>query len=235
MPMLSRNTGEGRGKGMQEYVIYKRVSTKEQGKSGLGLDAQERDIALFLESFSEEPYRVIATFTDVLSGADMDRPELAAALDLCRKTRATLLVSKLDRLSRKVSTIAALMEDKRIGFRVAQMPYADNFQLHIYAALAEQERQFISARTKSALAEAKARGVQLGGLRDTTMRRNVALKANAAERADRVAGIVLPLRDAGRPLRQIAEHLNRAGVQTARGGRWQASQVKRVLDRLETG
>jgi len=220
---------------MQEYVIYKRVSTKEQGKSGLGLDAQERDIALFLESFSEEPYRVIATFTDVLSGADMDRPELSAALDLCRKTRATLLVSKLDRLSRKVSTIAALMEDKRIGFRVAQMPYADNFQLHIYAALAEQERQFISARTKAALAEAKARGVKLGGLRDTTMRRNAVLKANAAERADRVAGIVLPLREAGRPLRQIAEHLNRAGVQTARGGHWQASQVKRVLDRLKTG
>jgi len=231
--MLSRNTVEGRGEGMQEYVIYKRVSTKEQGKSGLGLDAQERDITLFLESFSEEPYRVIATFTDVLSGADMDRPELAAALDLCRKTRATLLVSKLDRLSRKVSTIAALMEDKRISFRVAQMPYADNFQLHIYAALAEQERQFISARTKAALAEAKARGVKLGGLRDTAMRRNVVLKANAVERADRVAGIVLPLREAGRPLRQIAEHLNRAGVQTARGGRWQASQVKRVLDRLK--
>jgi len=118
---------------------------------------------------------------------------------------------------------------------VAQMPYADNFQLHIYAALAEQERQFISARTKAALAEAKARGVKLGGLRDTAMRRNVVLKANAVERADRVAGIVLPLREAGRPLRQIAEHLNRAGVQTARGGRWQASQVKRVLDRLRAG
>lgn len=219
---------------MQEYIIYKRVSTKEQGRSGLGLDAQERDIALFLEGFNAEPYRVLASFTDVLSGADADRPELKAALDLCRKTGATLLVSKLDRLSRKVSTIATLMEDKRITFRVAQMPYADNFQLHIYAALAEQERLFISARTKAALAEAKGRGVQLGGLRDSTMQRNAALKANAAARADKVAGIVLPLRDAGKPLREIAEHLNRAGVQTARGGRWQASQVKRVLDRLST-
>lgn len=193
---------------------------------------QERDIALFLEGFNAEPYRVLASFTDVLSGADADRPELKAALDLCRKTGATLLVSKLDRLSRKVSTIATLMEDKRITFRVAQMPYADNFQLHIYAALAEQERLFISARTKAALAEAKGRGVQLGGLRDSTMQRNAALKANAAARADKVAGIVLPLRDAGKPLREIADHLNRAGVQTARGGRWQASQVKRVLDRL---
>lgn len=217
---------------MQEYIIYKRVSTKEQGRSGLGLDAQERDIALFLEGFNAEPYSVLASFTDVLSGTDADRPELKAALDLCRKTGVTLLVSKLDRLSRKVSIIATLMEDKRITFRVAQMPYADNFQLHIYAALAEQERLFISARTKAALAEAKERGVQLGGIRDTTMRRNAALKANAAERAEKVAGIVLPLRDAGKPLREIADHLNRAGVQTARGGRWQASQVKRVLDRL---
>ncbi|QPZ93103.1 recombinase family protein [Thioclava electrotropha] len=218
---------------MQDYVIYRRVSTKEQGRSGLGLDAQDRDIALFLERFSEVPYRVLATFTDVLSGADGDRPELSAALDLCRKSGATLLVSKLDRLSRKVSAIATLMEDKRVSFRVAQMPYADNFQLHIYAALAEQEREFISARTKAALAEAKARGTRLGGLRDKTMQRNAAIQANATARAEKVAGIVLPLRDAGKPLREIADHLNRAGVQTARGGRWQASQVKRVLDRLK--
>jgi len=217
-----------------KYVIYRRVSTKEQGRSGLGLEAQDRDIELFLEGFNAEPYRIVATFTDVLSGADNDRPELAAALDLCRKTGATLLVSKLDRLSRKVSTIAALMEDKRVNFRVAQMPNADKFQLHIYAALAEQEREFISARTKAALAEAKARGTQLGGLRDKTMQRNAAIQANALVRAEKVAGIVIPLREAGKPLRKIAEHLNRAGVQTARGGRWQASQVKRVLDRLSS-
>lgn len=217
---------------MQRYVIYRRVSTKEQGRSGLGLDAQDRDIGLFLERFNSEPYQVLDTFTDVLSGTDGDRPSLAAALDLCRRAGATLLVSKLDRLSRKVSAIATLMEDKRVKFRVAQMPYADNFQLHIYAALAEQEREFISARTKAALAEAKARGTQLGGLRDKTMRRNAAIQANATVRAEKVAGIVTPLRDAGKPLREIAEHLNRAGVATARGGDWQASQVKRVLDRL---
>jgi DNA invertase Pin-like site-specific DNA recombinase len=218
---------------MQGYVIYRRVSTKEQGRSGLGLDAQDRDIALFLERFNTEPYNVIATYTDVLSGTDNDRPELNAAIELCRKTGATLLVSKLDRLSRKVSAIAALMEDKRLNFRVAQMPNADKFQLHIYAALAEQEREFISARTKAALAEAKARGTKLGGLRDKTMMRNVAVQANAAARAEKVAGIVRPLREVGKPLREIADHLNRAGVQTARGGLWQASQVKRVLDRLE--
>lgn len=203
---------------MQEYVVYRRVSTKEQGRSGLGLDAQDRDIALFLERFSEEPYKVLDTFTDILSGSDADRPSLDAALDLCRKTGATLLVSKLDRLSRKVSAIATLMEDKRVRFRVAQMPYADNFQLHIYAALAEQERAFISARTKAALAEAKARGTQLGGLRDKTMKRNTVVQANAKARAEKIAGIVQPLRAARKPLREIAAHLNLAGVQTARGG-----------------
>lgn len=218
---------------MQQYVVYRRVSTKEQGRSGLGLDAQERDITLFLERFNTEPYEVLATFTDILSGSQTDRPDLAAALDMCRKTGSTLLVSKLDRLSRKVSAIATLMEDKRVTFRVAQMPYADNFQLHIYAALAEQERKFISARTKAALAEAKARGQKLGGLRDKTMQRNSAVQANALARAERVAGIVVPLKEAGKPLREIAEHLNKAGVETARGGRWQASQVKRVLDRLK--
>lgn len=217
---------------MQEYVIYRRVSTKEQGRSGLGLDAQDRDISIYLERLNAEPVKVIATYTDILSGADNGRPELAAALDLCRKTGATLLVSKLDRLSRKVSAIATLMEDRRINFRVAQMPNADKFQLHIYAALAEQEREFISARTKAALAEAKARGTRLGGLRDKTMQRNIAVQADAVARAEKVAGIVQPLRSAGKPLREIAEHLTRAGVPTARGGRWEASQVKRVLDRL---
>ncbi|QDC11528.1 recombinase family protein [Oceanicola sp. D3] len=219
---------------MQEYVVYKRVSTQEQGRSGLGLEAQERDIGLFLDGFSEVPYAVVATFTDILSGADSDRPELTAALDVCRKTGATLLVSKLDRLSRKVSAIAALMDDKRLTFRVASMPYADKFQLHIYAALAEQEREFISMRTRAALAEAKAKGKKLGGLRDKTMKRNAVIQANAAARADKVAGIIEPLREAGKPLREIADHLNKARVATARGGQWQASQVKRVLDRLSS-
>ena len=217
-----------------DYVVYKRVSTQEQARSGLGLDAQERDIALFLEAFCAEPHRVLASFTDVLSGADSGRPNLELALELCRKAGATLLVSKLDRLSRKVSAIASLMEDKRVAFRVAQMPYADNFQLHIYAALAEQERQFISARTKAALAEARARGRKLGGLRDKTMLRNAAIQSNAQARAMKVAGIVLPLRQAGKTLREIADHLNVAGVQSAREGRWQASQIKRVLDRLDS-
>jgi|TARA_R110002020_G_C16309517_1_gene773711 DNA invertase Pin-like site-specific DNA recombinase len=218
---------------MQRYVIYRRVSTQEQGRSGLGLDAQDRDIGLFLEGFSEVPYEVLGAFTDVLSGASDDRPELAQALELVRKEKATLLVAKLDRLSRKVSFIATLMDDKAVQLRVASMPSADKFQLHIYAALAEQEREFISARTKAALAEAKARGVKLGGLRDRTMKRNEVVQANARTRAEKVAQIVQPLRLQGASLRQIADALNTSAVPTARGGQWQASQVKRVLERLE--
>jgi len=218
---------------MRQFVIYKRVSTQEQGRSGLGLAAQERDIGLYLDTYAETPFEVIAEFTEVQTGKADDRPELAKALDLTRKTGAELLVAKLDRLSRKVSFVATLMDDKRVSLRVAAMPNADKFQLHIYAALAEQEREFISLRTKAALAEAKARGVKLGGERDATMKRNEAVKAQAQRGAENVAGIVLPLRAKGETLRQIAETLNKSGVPTARGGRWQASQVQRVIKRLE--
>ena len=217
---------------MKRYVIYKRVSTASQGESGLGLDAQDRDIRLFIDTYSDTPYEVIAECVDVLSGKTADRPQLQEALALVRSTGAELLVAKLDRLSRRVSFIATLMDDPKVRLRVASMPHADKFQLHIYAALAEQEREFISLRTTAALAEAKARGVKLGGLRDKTMQRNAAIQANAAARAQKVAGIMIPLREAGKPLQEIADHLNSAGVPTARGGSWQPSQVKRVLDRL---
>lgn len=219
---------------VKSYVIYKRVSTEEQGRSGLGLEAQDRDIELYLSTYSEVPYEVIGTFTDVLSGANDGRPELEKAIALARSTGAELLVAKLDRLSRKVSFIASLMDDKKLALRVASMPHADKFQLHIYAALAEQERDFISTRTKAALAAAKARGVKLGGLRPNTERRNEALRAGALDRAKRVEKFVRPLHAEGKSLRDIAELMNAAGIPTARGGNWQASQVKRVLDRLAT-
>lgn len=217
---------------MQQFIIYYRVSTKDQGKSGLGLDAQKRDVELFLTNYAEVPWEIAGEFTDILSGADNERPELAKALDLCRKTGAALLVAKLDRLSRKVSFVAALMDDPKVKLRVAAMPNADKFQLHIYAALAEQEREFISLRTKAALAEAKAKGTKLGGLRDKTGKRNEAVQAQARSNAQRIANVVEPLRAQGKSLGAIAEALNTSGVKTARGGSWHASQVKRTLARL---
>ncbi|EDZ46465.1 site-specific recombinase [Rhodobacterales bacterium Y4I] len=218
---------------MKRYVIYRRVSTEEQGKSGLGLEAQDRDIRLYLEGYSDQPFEVVAEFTEVASGSDDRRPELTKALDMARKHGAELLVAKLDRLSRKVSFIASLLDDRKVKLRVAAMPQADKFQLHIYAALAEQEREFISIRTKAALKEAKARGVKLGGARDKTLKRNQEVQRKATERAQNVAGLIQPLREAGKSLREIAAELNRAGVRTARGGEWQASQVKRTIERLE--
>jgi len=217
---------------MQQYVIYTRVSTAEQGKSGLGLQAQERDIELFLSNYSAVPYEIIGEYRDILSGADDDRPELSKALALVRKTGAELLIAKLDRLSRKVSFIATIMDDPKVRLRVASMPNADKFQLHIYAALAEQERDFISKRTKAALAEAKARGTKLGGLRDKTMQRNVAIQAKAKAEAERVMKVVKPLRDAGQSLTAIAITLNDMKVATSRGGQWTAMQVSRVIERV---
>lgn len=219
---------------MQQYVVYTRVSTEDQGRSGLGLEAQERDIAIFLDKFSDIPFEIIGEFRDVQSGADSERPELTKALELVRKTGAELLVAKLDRLSRKVSFIATLMDDKRVKLRVAQMPQADKFQLHIYAALAEQERTFISERTKAALKAAKGRGVRLGGLRDKTMKRNEAIQQKADAEAAKVMRIVGPLRASGQTLSAIAETLDSMNIPTSRGGKWTPTQVSRVLDRVSS-
>jgi DNA invertase Pin-like site-specific DNA recombinase len=126
-----------------------------------------------------------------------------------------------------------LIEDKKLDFTVASMPNADKFQLHIYAALAEQERDFISMRTKAALAEAKANGVVLGGLRDTTNERNKALKEQAQARAVDLESLIVPLRKQGMKLETIANELNKRNIPTARGGKWTATTVSRILGRLK--
>lgn len=215
---------------MQRFVLYRRVSTDEQGKSGLGLEAQQRDLALYLSTLTVESWEVVADFVEVESGAKSDRPQLAAALALAKREGATILVSKLDRLSRDVEQIAGLM--KRASFRVVTMPQADAFQLHIHAALVHQERAFIGARTKAALAAAKARGVKLGGLRPATVVRNRTVAQEADRHAEKVRAIVVPMREAGASLRQIAGALNAAGTPTARGGAWGAATVANVLTRL---
>jgi DNA invertase Pin-like site-specific DNA recombinase len=210
------------------YILYRRVSTDEQKKSGLGLEAQERDIELFLQ---QRPGEVIASFTDTGSGADNGRPEFEKAVQLAKKTGATLVVSKLDRLSRRVSKIAELMET--IHFKVASMPDADEFQLHIYAALAEQERKFISLRTKAALQAARERGTKLGGYRAGGMKKaHKAKVAHADAYARKVASLVLPLRKAGLSLSAIAIQLGEHGVPTSKGGQWDAKAVSRVIDRM---
>lgn len=215
-----------------KYVVYYRVSTKAQGASGLGLSAQERDVKLYLDNYAPENHQVIAEITEVESGKHDTRPQLQEAINLSKREGAVLLVSKLDRLSRRVSFIATLMEDKKLEFKVASMPAADKFQLHIYAALAEQERDFISKRTKAALAEAKARGVVLGGIRDKTMKRNQVRLEQANTEAERLRDLLQPMIDRGDNLTLITASLNKAGIQSPRGGVWYPQSVKRLILRL---
>lgn len=213
------------------YVIYRRVSTRQQGESGLGLEAQDRDIELYFRHYGEGGHEVIGEFVDVESGkAGVDRPQFKKAVELAQKEKARLLVAKLDRVSRDVETIAGLI--KRVELKVACMPHADNFQLHLFAALAEQEREFISQRTKAALAAAKARGVVLGGLRGTTAARNEAKAEKAQTLAEKLRGLIAPMVAAGQSTRQIAAVLNDSGCRTATGAEYRSAQVSRLIARL---
>ena len=159
-----------------------------------------------------------------------DLPKLVEAIELSRETKATILASRLDRISRDVEFIAGLI--KRVDFKVAQFPNADKFMLHIYAALAEQERDFISLRTREALKAAKARGVVLGGARPEANKRHEAVKKLADANAKRVMPIIVDSRKLGKSFRDIAKVLNDLEVKTAKGGRWHPSTVHNYANRI---
>jgi DNA invertase Pin-like site-specific DNA recombinase len=217
------------------FISYYRVSTDKQGRSGLGLEAQRDAVQRFLGAGD----RLAQSFTEVESGKVNTRPQLMAAMEVCRKTGATLLIAKLDRLSRNVAFIAGLIESG-VVFTSCDMPHAQTFELHIRAALAEEERRLISVRTKAALAAAKAGGVVLGGYRGKALsaderRKGSAASARArtltaAQGAARVLPLIAELREAGVvSLAGIAKGLNSQGTLTARGKQWSAVQVRRVI------
>jgi DNA invertase Pin-like site-specific DNA recombinase len=208
-------------------VAYIRVSTQRQGRSGLGLAAQKAAISRFAAT---EGFAVVREFVEVETGKGADaldrRPQLAAALKAARKLKGPILVAKLDRLSRDVHFISGLMVH-RVAFIVAELGAdVDPFMLHIYAAVAEKERRLIAERTRHALAAAKARGVRLGGWRQSS----VAAQQAAAERARELRPVFQELRDLSDFKAAVA--LNERGIPAASGGRWQAIQVRRVRDRL---
>jgi DNA invertase Pin-like site-specific DNA recombinase len=213
-------------------IAYIRVSTARQGRSGLGLEAQRGAIARFCEA---EGFEILAEHVEIETGKGADaldrRPELAKALKMAKRRKCPVLVAKLDRLSRDVAFIAGLMA-QRVPFIVAELGAdADSFMLHIYAALAEKERQLISGRTKAALQAAKANGKRLG--RHGAERLAPAYRAKAVEQANALAPIIAEIRASGASsLREIATGLNARGILTARGVEWSAMQVKRVLERL---
>jgi DNA invertase Pin-like site-specific DNA recombinase len=220
---------------MKPFVTYVRVSTSQQGRSGLGIEAQREALARFA---NEAGYAIAAEFVEVETGKGSDaidrRPQLGAALAKARAMRCPVAVAKLDRLSRDVHFISGLMAH-RVPFVVSELgPDVDPFVLHLYAALAEKERALIAGRTKSALAAAKVKGVKLGNPHIEAAR-GEAVAAIKAE-ADRAAGNVLPIiaeiRKSGvSTLRAVAEALNARGVPTPRGGRWHAMSVRNVLAR----
>jgi DNA invertase Pin-like site-specific DNA recombinase len=210
----------------QRFIAYFRVSTDRQGRSGLGLDAQREAVRQFLTA---RPAAVIAEFVEVESGGKDDRPKLLEALAACQRTKATLLIAKLDRLARSVSFVAGLM-DGDVDFVAVDLPYASRFVLHIMAAVAEHERQIIGERTKAALAAAKARGVRLGTNGTVLAERH---KTEAIEYAQQIASVFQTVRLAGAvTTRQIANSLNAMGIPSRQGGQWHAATVGRILQRM---
>lgn len=212
----------------EKFVLLLRVSTKSQGADGHGISAQRRDIQLFLNSL-QETSEVIAEFVEVQSGAKQSRPVLEDALEICRKQGASLLVQKVDRITRDLEVLARIVKDPTVRLRVASLPNADNFQIHLFGCLAAQEREFISTRTKAALAAAKAKGVRLGNPKLAELNRN--RKNNARQFANKHSNLIWSLRNKGKTLRQICEVLNDAGITTANGGLFHPVQVNRILRR----
>jgi DNA invertase Pin-like site-specific DNA recombinase len=219
-----------------KFVAYTRVSTVKQGRSGLGLEAQRETVRQFVASRGG---RIIgAEFVEVETGKRNDRPELRNALKRCRLTGATLVVAKLDRLSRNAAFLMTLM-DSGVDFVAADLPEANTMTVGVMAVVAQHEREAISQRTKAALAAARARGRSLGGYRAAAP--NIALHqqsgvAAARERATHAAeerrDAIASLQREGLSLNAIAMRLNEDSVRSSRGGAWTATAVKRILDRL---
>ena len=222
----------------QRLVAYERVSTARQGANGLGLEAQRQTIDAFAASREAE---VLARFTEVESGRKANRPELAKALHLAKVTGATLVIAKLDRLSRNAAFLLAL-RDSGVRFVAVDMPEANDLTVGIMALVAQAEREAISRRTREALAVAKARGVKLGNPNGAASLRRAgkggvalqaAVSANAEEFARDLAAVVTDIRAAGTvSLRAIAAELALRGIRTRRGGQWQVSNVQVLLRRL---
>ena len=206
---------------MTRYVAYLRVSTTRQGRSGLGVASQRSLIERFVASTDQ----VIAEFVEVQSGKNDAREQLWRAIAHAKKHDAKILIAKLDRFSRKVSFITGIME-QGIGLVVAEMPHATDFQLHIFAALAQEERRLISQRTHLALQEAKRRGVKLGQNAKVLSARN---HTGAIDYAKGLEPLIRPLLDEGQSLCQIARQLNESGVPSARGGRFFPETVKNIV------
>jgi DNA invertase Pin-like site-specific DNA recombinase len=217
------------------FVSYLRVSTDRQGKSGLGLEAQRASVADYLNGGK---WKLVSEFVEVESGKNDERPKLREALHLAKMTGATLVVAKLDRLSRNVAFLASLQESK-VRFVCADMPEANEFTINILAAVAQHERKTISQRTRDAMRAAKAKGRVFGNPNGARALRGLdnssalaVIKAKADRHAQDVLPIIREIQAAGITTGLgIARELNARGILTARRGQWHAATVKNLLGR----
>jgi DNA invertase Pin-like site-specific DNA recombinase len=215
-----------------KFVSYYRVSTDRQGRSGLGLEAQKEAVQ---QRLNGGPWQLVAEFVEVESGKLAKRPQLDAALSACKKHKAKLVVAKLDRLSRNVSFLLKLI-DSGVDVLFADLPELNGamgrFMLTTMASVAELEAGLISERTKAALKAAKARGARLGrhGAEILAPR----YREEARQRAVQLQPLIVELKGQGLSLAKIASELNKRKVPTPRGGRWDHSSVRNVLQRLAT-
>lgn len=223
---------------MTSFVVYLRVSTARQGESGLGLEAQEESVRRFLNG--TEP---LAIYTEILSGKRDDRPELAKALDHCRRSGATLLCAKLDRLGRRAAHVLGLLDKADVPIRFADAPHASALELGMRAIFAQEEGDRISQRTREALAAAKRRGVKLGSPNGAApLQKYIAENGNgkavrgnqegASRRAAPWRTVFEDLATRGLSLRAMARELNERGERTAKGCAWQPMTVSRMIRRL---
>jgi DNA invertase Pin-like site-specific DNA recombinase len=216
---------------MSDFVAYYRVSTTKQGESGLGLEGQRQAVGNFLKSQQAGSDQPIAEFTEIESGKrSKNRPQLLAAIELCKAKKATLVIAKLDRLSRNVNFISGLM-DAKVSFIACDMPTATELTIHIYSAMAQHEANLISHRTKAALQVLKAQGVKLGNKRWSE---SIGLAAQAKTKTAQtpppaVLTMIKKHRDEGMALKAIADQLNALGIKTPQGKAWYAMTVQRAL------
>ena len=210
----------------EAFVAYLRVSTSKQERSGLGLAAQRT----IIEQFTRERGQLLCEFLEVESGRKDDRPQLWKAIAFAKQNKAKLLIARLDRFSRRVSFIAHIMESG-VELVVAELPNATDFQLHIFAALAQEERRVISQRTRLALAEAKRRGTVLGRNGPSLALAN---QAAANERAVHLLPLLAPMLRVGASYSEMARQLNAGSHRTVTGKLYRAQQVSLIVARLAT-
>jgi DNA invertase Pin-like site-specific DNA recombinase len=216
---------------MEQFIAYFRCSTQRQGLSGLGLDAQRNSVLSFLNNRT-----ILAEFTDVESGKNDHRPELLKAIELAKQTNSTLLIAKLDRLSRNLTFVSTLM-DTKVKFICADMPDANELTIHIFGALAQWERKKISSRTKDALQQLKKRK-KLGtpenftdAVRQMGPRKRTEI-ANSNANNQKARKVINLLNKNGKSLREIAIELNEAGFKTSKGNQFGPEQVRRLISKV---